>query len=89
MTRGEAAKMIENDIQIHHDNLSGNYRKALRIAISALEEPERKNGKWIRNHNVYEAYETATCSVCGYVEEWEYKKSYCPECGSYNGGEKE
>ena len=39
MTRQEAAMMIENDIRIHHDDLSGNYRKALRMAISALEQP--------------------------------------------------
>lgn len=42
MTRQEAARMIENDIRIHHDNLSGNYRKALRMAIYALEQPEQK-----------------------------------------------
>ena len=40
MTRQEAAMMIENDIRIHHDDLSGNYRKALRMAISALQQPE-------------------------------------------------
>ena len=40
MTREEAIKMIQDDIRIHHDALSGKYRKALRIAIEALEQPE-------------------------------------------------
>ena len=40
MTREEAAEMIKNDMRLHHDYLSGEYRKALRMAISALEQPE-------------------------------------------------
>ena len=40
MTREEAAQMIKDDMRLHHDYLSGNYRKALRMAISALEQPE-------------------------------------------------
>lgn len=40
MTRTEAADMIKNDIHLHRDYLSGEYRKALKMAISALEQPE-------------------------------------------------
>ena len=40
MTREEAIGMIKDDMRLHHDYLSGNYRKALRMAISALEQPE-------------------------------------------------
>lgn len=40
MTNAEAIKMIQNDIKLHHDYLSGEYRKALRMAIKALEAQE-------------------------------------------------
>lgn len=40
MTREEAISMIKDDIRLHHEYLSGKYRKALRVAISALEQPE-------------------------------------------------
>ena len=40
MTREEAISMIKDDIRLHHKYLSGEYRKALRVAISALEQPE-------------------------------------------------
>lgn len=44
MTREEAAKMIKDDIRLHHDELSGKYRHALNIAVKALEQPEQQ---WI------------------------------------------
>ena len=37
MTREEAIKMIQDDMRLHHDYLSGKYRKALRMAIEALQ----------------------------------------------------
>ena len=49
MTRKEAAEMIKNDVYLHHDYLSGEYRKALRMAIFALEQSEIircKDCKW-------------------------------------------
>lgn len=36
MTTDEAIKMIENDMKLHHDYLSGKYRQALKMAIDAL-----------------------------------------------------
>ena len=36
MTNEEAIKMIADDMRLHHDYLSGNYRKALNMAIEAL-----------------------------------------------------
>lgn len=44
-------------------------------------EPSRPTGKWIEN-------DSFTCSECGYrmvVGDGAY--NYCPNCGSYNGGE--
>ena len=40
MTEREAIERIQNDLKLHHDDLSGQYRKALRFAISALEKQE-------------------------------------------------
>lgn len=40
MTREEAIGMIKDDMRLHHDYLSGEYRKALKLAISALAQPE-------------------------------------------------
>ena len=45
MTEQEAIERIQNDLKLHHDDLSGQYRKALRLAISALEKQERD--KWV------------------------------------------
>lgn len=49
-------------------------------------QPERKKGKWInRSLNIlYPAFERYTCSVCG---KHSYSYDFCPNCGSYNGGE--
>ena len=41
MTNNEAIAMIRNDMKLHHDSLSGKYRKALKMAINALEKRER------------------------------------------------
>lgn len=40
MTNKEAIAMIRNDMKLHHDALSGEYRKALKMAIKALEKCE-------------------------------------------------
>jgi hypothetical protein len=47
MTRNEAADMIRDDIRLHHDYLSGKYRKALRMAIDVLEKLPEKHGDLI------------------------------------------
>lgn len=40
MTNNDAIAMIRNDMKLHHDYLSGEYRKALGMAIAALEKCE-------------------------------------------------
>ena len=49
-------------------------------------QPERKKGKWInRSLNIlYPEWERYTCSACG---KHSYNYDFCPNCGSYNGGE--
>ena len=40
-------------------------------------EPERKKGKWIDDN----------CSECGFYVHHGDMRNFCPNCGSYNGGE--
>lgn len=47
------------------------------------EEPERKKGKWLLIDAGY--YDYVKCSQCGETLVW--GKNFCPNCGSYNGGE--
>ena len=63
-------------------------------------EPERKKGKWIHGREMAREmirdcttaifYEGWTCSECGCLVEKEREPwyKYCPNCGSYNGGDK-
>ena len=71
----------------------------LDLAVEALEklpsaEPERKKGKWIGKEQFANSPEFYSwqCSVCGCVlEDPTLDKPYpfCPNCGSFNGGEQE
>ena len=63
------------------------YEKCEYRYLSEQIEPERKKGKWIDN---------TFCSECGWVHEVESgfigsvkQFNFCPNCGSYNGGEEE
>lgn len=46
MTNSEAIEMIRNDMKLHHDYLSGEYRKALGMAVNALEAQQWVLIKW-------------------------------------------
>ena len=66
------------------------YDTAVDMAIKALEQPERKTGKWIWVDCVDgEGLGTNAwkCSVCDEIYSHPYH--YCPNCGSYNGGEQD
>ena len=47
-------------------------------------QPERKNGKWLRSGSSIFPYE---CDQCGDTNE--RATPFCPNCGSYNGGEQD
>jgi len=52
-------------------------------------EPERKKGKWIEYTDCEGKSRRITCDQCGH-EEWNWlNPNFCPNCGSYNGGEQE
>ena len=85
MTREEAAQAIRHDISLHHDYLSGEYRKALRMAVDSLEQSARKTGKWI----------SGKCDQCGgSAPFWSMastycESDYCPNCGADMRGEQD
>ena len=58
--------------------------EALRMAIEALQEPERKKGQWIILSS-NEDSAVCKCSVCGedfVFYQGEYFPNYCGDCGS-------
>lgn len=59
------------------------------VRLTPTIEPERKTGEWITSDDMYE---TGICSCCRYdtQEPVSYVITnfvYCPNCGSYNGGD--
>ena len=94
MTKKEAIKVIDGRFDIMDYCESARLEEALDLAIKALEQPERKNGKWIGKEQFTNSPEFYSwqCSVCGCVlEDPALDKPYpfCPNCGSFNGGEQE
>ena len=69
MNNQEAAEMIRDDMKLHHDYLSGTYRKALNMAISALNaRPEIVRCKeckyWHREiYNNIEYFNYSSCDL--------------------------
>lgn len=89
MTREEAIEHLRTiAIYSFQDGYTDEARKALDMAIKALEEPERKKGKWIDDgKGLY------MCSSCGkfWMHWWARvvpldrmckELRYCPMCGA-------
>jgi len=67
-------------------NVLTEVRDRLKVLPSA--QPERKTGRWIDDSNEEEYF--TNCSECGYqldVRADHGYFNYCPNCGSFNGGE--
>lgn len=83
MTRKEAKEYIIKHCNPHR-NTGTRWDDAMECAIKALEEPERKKGKWlIKPHKMMG--EAPCCSECGIFEPME--RNYCPNCGADMRGE--
>ena len=54
-------------------------------------KPVFKTGRWINGEEEKGAcnivYTEHICSECGYSHSFPLKYNFCPECGSYNGGD--
>ena len=91
MTREEAIKNLEMIGIAFVEPVTIEQRKLINdtfsIAIQALEQ-KQKSGKWILT---IEDWNKWTCSKCGYVKRTDIHVNigwkYCPNCGSYNGGD--
>ena len=51
MTKDEAIKLIKDDLRLHHDSLSGTYRKALNMAIESL-KTDAIPVEWLESHMI-------------------------------------
>ncbi len=50
----------------------------------------QKTGEWIEHEDPYGFFDTIpVCSECGHTTKMRERYNYCPNCGSYNGGEEE
>lgn len=83
MTNHEAIEMIRNDMKLHYNYLSGQYRKALNMAISALEAQEQKERdcSTCKHKDLCDAFwtqeiEDAPCRECDELayQKWEPQK---------------
>ena len=69
MNNQEAAEIIRDDMKLHHDYLSGTYREALKMAISALENEKQIPKKPIRidKNKEFDGNWKKICPLCGCV----------------------
>ena len=84
MTRLKAIEHLKNIvIYSFQDGYTDEARQALKMAIKALEEPERRKGKWERHYCEDGNPDGWQCDCCG---EWFYfgdmKPNFCPNCGA-------
>ena len=80
MTREEAVKVIDGRFEIMDYCENEKLEEALDIAIKALEQSERKKGKWIDSRDV-----SWMCSECGKwldVLQGDVDMNFCPNCGA-------
>lgn len=81
----------EIDHPVYQDTV-GDLMSAVIQAHYNSTQPERKKGEWKRNitaeRNAQLIFtKVYNCSECGYESVGNNLKNYCPNCGSYNGGE--
>lgn len=76
-----------HDTQSHNANTKIAF-SGLKSKVKALQpvKPQQKTGKWITLKDEYGDIHEAVCSCCD--KNGNHKWAYCPNCGSYNGGEK-
>ena len=90
MNRKEAIEYAKFRLECHTkgDGEYTDYGEFLVAAIEALQEPERKKGKWENGE---------PCPICGedrfkdlYADIWaDWQPPFCPNCGADMRGEQE
>ena len=84
MKKNEAISILATSARPREQKDRERYDEAVKMAVDALNEPERKTGKWICSDDLYE---TAICPFCGWdtTEPYGHIRSwfrYCPRCGA-------
>ena len=78
MKKNEAISILATSVRPREPKDKARYDKAVKMAVDALKEPERKKGKWIYyNPNGFK------CSECGgylEIEVGDIKMKFCPNC---------
>ena len=90
MTREEAAHKLGDLALRLTDDLYDSYVEPLAMALKALQEPERKKGKWInpsQNPEFANKDFFNDCSLCGFTTMDE--TNFCPNCGALMDGRQE
>ena len=86
MTREEAIKRIQQDLDVNGKYLSKEYKEALQMAIKSL-SAEAVQGEWleIEDYNGDYHYQCSVCKDEFYLEYGTPKENgyaYCPSCGA-------
>lgn len=62
------------------------FMQARDTAIKALEQPERKPGKWKKMQSMFGIGLIPVCSECEYVPSNREEYKFCPNCGAMMEG---
>lgn len=91
MTRSEALEYFREELKDGKCSDTCPICNAMEWAIKALEQPERKKGKW-EEEEVFDdlaiaLWQSARCSACGLYHTTPYmyyfsRYNYCPHCGA-------
>ena len=87
--------MTYNEMEAYNDGIDEQWKK---IVAAPTIEPERPKGEWIIKENPGTGWYRVTCSECGedvtstapcigFYPNAKIMWDFCPNCGSYNGGE--
>ena len=91
MKKNEAISILATSVRPREQKDRARYDEAVKMAIDALNEPERKTGKWIiEPYDVENDIWVHRCGECMKVTMLGSKKSrfnYCPNCGAKMEGE--
>ena len=82
ISRAYIAPIIE---ELEYDQIDNDYVLSLLSDIKNAPSvnPQRPKGKWIKTEGSFK------CSECLIFPEYIRTLNYCPNCGSYNGGEED
>lgn len=72
MKKNEAISILATSVRPREQKDRARYDEAVKMAVNALNEPERKTGKWIRETKHYKDSE----------QEFDYYEERCSECGT-------